>query len=105
MKTEKEIIEDQLKPAGILPEYEDAFWLLHNTKTFAVNMEGYSKLLLCGIYGKLSQEQKDILEIIIKENGFLMESLADMFDLLYRYEAMLKIGIDIAEKAKPKKKV
>jgi hypothetical protein len=44
------------------------------------------------------KEQKDILEIIIKEKDFLMESLTDMFGLLHGYEIMLKTGIDTEER-------
>ncbi len=54
MKTKKQMIAEQFMLDSV-SGYDDVFTLLHNTKTFAVNMEGYSKLLISSSYDKLSK--------------------------------------------------
>ena len=43
----------------------DIFWLAYETKAPAVNIAGYSKLLIDGRYGKLNKKQKETFGHIV----------------------------------------
>jgi hypothetical protein len=87
-----------------LPEFPENIQIaVHSAKNFATNMIGYSKLLRIGEYGKLSKKQRDTLGIVVEEGDYLIASLTELSDLVYKYkrqnknkeikEHMIDIGI------------